>query len=121
MTQSTARRYEVADFTQIAATDCPCGHARRAFVEMADFPATIHRTEISADARLHYHQHLTEAYYFLSCAADAKMQLDDELIPVQPGMCIVVRPGCRHRAIGQMSVLIICLPKFDPADEWFDD
>jgi hypothetical protein len=26
----------------------------------------------------------------------------------------------RHRAIGQMKVLIVALPKFDPADEWLD-
>jgi hypothetical protein len=26
----------------------------------------------------------------------------------------------RHRAIGRMKVLIVALPKFDAADEWFD-
>ncbi len=77
-------------------------------------------TEISVDARLHYHKRLTETYYFLECGADAKIQLDEEAIDVHPGMCILIRPGTRHRAIGKMKVLIVVLPKFDPADEWFD-
>ncbi len=63
---------------------------------------------------------LTETNYFLECGADAQMQLDDEIIPVRPGMAIVIRPGCRHRAIGKMTVLVVCLPKFDPSDEWLD-
>jgi len=120
MSQIESRRYEVADLGQIPPVDCPCGSARRAFAELDDYPATIHRTDISADAQLHYHKRLTETYYFLDCAADARMQLDEEVIPVRPGMAIVVRPGCRHRALGKMRVLIVCLPKFDPADEWFD-
>jgi hypothetical protein len=48
------------------------------------------------------------------------MQLDDEIIPVHAGMCILIRPLTRHRAIGRMTVLNIVLPKFDPEDEWFD-
>ena len=52
--------------------------------------------------------------------ADAAMELDGERIPVRPGMCVLIRPGTRHRAVGRMKVLIIALPKFDPHDEWFD-
>ena len=45
------------------------------------------------------------------------MQLDDEIIPLKPGRCIIIPPGVRHRAIGPMKVLIFVLPKFDPEDE----
>jgi mannose-6-phosphate isomerase-like protein (cupin superfamily) len=112
--------YEVVDFHEVPGIDCPCGVARRAFVDAEGFPATIHVTEISAAAKTHYHQRLTETYYFLECDADAKMQLNEETIPVKPGMSILIRPGTRHRAIGKMKVLIVVIPKFDPADEWFD-
>ncbi len=112
--------YEIADFDRIQPVPCPCGSARRAFVEVEDFPGTIHRTEIAHDARVHYHRRITEVYYFLECQADAAMLLDGEQIPVHPGMCIMIRPGTRHRAIGQMKVMIVALPKFDPHDEWFD-
>jgi mannose-6-phosphate isomerase-like protein (cupin superfamily) len=115
-----ASKYEIVDFAAIAGVPCPCGSARRAFGDAADFPATVHMTEISVDALLHYHKKLTETYYFLECDADAKMQLDDEIVPVHAGMCIRIPPGVRHRALGKMKILNIVIPKFDPADEWMD-
>jgi len=120
MMPETIPGVEIADFNEIAPTPCPCGLARRAFADVEDFPATVHVTEISADAKLHYHKKLTETYFFLECEPDARMQLNDKTIAVRPGMSIVVRPLVRHRAIGRMKVLIMVLPKFDPADEWFD-
>ncbi|MFP6752741.1 MAG: cupin domain-containing protein [Pirellulaceae bacterium] len=122
MVEQTAERgYEVVDFNEIEGVPCPCGSARRAFADVDDLPATVHVTEISADAKLHYHKQLTETYYFLECDPGARMQLDDQFINVHPGMSIMIRPGTRHRAIGQMKVLIVVFPKFDPADEWLDD
>src|SRR5207248_2299612 len=83
------RTYHVADFAEIAAVPCPCGLARRAFADVADFPGTIHVTEISADARVHYHRRLTETYYFLDCGDDARMELDGKSIAVKPGLCVL--------------------------------
>ena len=120
MSTTTTNGYEVADFAEIAGVPCPCGTARRAFADVTDFPGTVHVTEISADAKVYYHKTLTETYFFLECGPDAQMQLDDERIPVHPGMCIMIRPGTRHRAVGRMKVLILVLPKFDEGDEWFD-
>jgi len=115
--EPTTRRYQIVDFDQLPAVPCPCGQARRALAESPDFPGTIHRTRITIDAKLHYHERLTETYYVLECRPDAKMQLDDELVPVKPGTCIVIPPGVKHRAVGEMTVLIVVLPKFDPKDE----
>jgi len=119
MTTQLEPGYEIVDFSVLPGVECPCGTARRAFADVPDFPATVHVTEIAADARLHYHRKLTETYYFLECGPDARMQLEDQIIPVHPGMCILIRPGTRHRAIGRMRVLIVVFPKFDPDDEWF--
>src|SRR5262245_10156398 len=112
--------YELVDFANVPGVPCPCGTARRGLADVADFPGTIHVTEISEDAQLHYHRQLTETYFLLECAADARMQLNDEVVPVRPGMCIMIRPGTRHRAIGKMRVLIVVYPKFDPDDEWLE-
>jgi mannose-6-phosphate isomerase-like protein (cupin superfamily) len=121
MRQPTRQRgYEVVDFQRLPGVPCPCGTARRGLADIDDFPGTVHVTDISADARLHYHKRLTETYFFLECEPDARMQLDDVWIDVRPGMCVMIRPGTRHRAVGRMRVLILVLPKFDPADEWFD-
>lgn len=114
------KSYERVRFSSLPGVPCPCGTARRAFADVEDFPGTIHVTEISADAQLHYHRHLTETYYFLECEPGARMQLNDETITVQAGDCVLIRPGTRHRAIGKMKVLIVVFPKFDESDEWFD-
>ena len=119
--QTQLRPYEVVDFAEIEATACPCGTARRAFADVEDFPGTVHVTEISENAKLHYHKRLTETYYFLECQSGAQMQLNDDVIEVRSGMCVMIRPGVRHRAIGKMKVLIVVLPKFDPNDEWLDE
>ncbi len=116
----TVRRWRHADFTEIAEVPCPCGTARRAFTDVTEFPGTVHVTEISENAKRHYHKTLTETYFFLKCGDDAQMELDGELIPVCERQCIVIPPGVRHRAVGRMTVLIIVLPQFDAADEWFD-
>ncbi len=114
------QRWHLADFAEIEGVPCPCGTARRAFADVAEFPGTLHVTEIAADAKLHYHREHTETYFFVECDEGAAMQLDDETVPVRAGTSIVIPPGVRHRAVGTMKVLIVCLPEFDPADEWFD-
>src|SRR5690606_28777211 len=118
--QPAKLRYHLVDFDEIEPVRCPCGLARRAFEAVAEFPGTIHVTEIHEDARRHYHRRLTETYYFLECEPGAEMELDDRRIAVRPGTCVVIPPGVRHRAVGRMRVLIVVLPKFDPEDEWFD-
>ena len=55
--------YEVVDFAELEAVDCPCGQAKRAFADVIDYPGTIHVTDISVDAKLHYHKRLTETNY----------------------------------------------------------
>jgi len=91
--------------------------ARRALADAPEFPGTLHRTHITRDAKLHYHRRLTETYYVLECEPGARMQLDDDLLPVQPGFCVLIPAGVRHRAVGNLTVLIICMPEFDPGDE----
>ena len=114
------RSAEIVDLPSLPGMQCPCGIARRAFAERADFPGTVHLTQIQQSAKTHYHKSHTEVYVILQCDQDAAMELDGTLHPVRPKTSILIPPGTRHRAIGQMEVLIVCLPKFDPADEHFD-
>lgn len=111
---------EIVDFANIEPVACPCGAARRAFLDVADLPISVHQTDISIDARTHYHRRLTEVYYILECGPEAALELDGERVPVAVGTCVRIPPGVRHRAVGRMKVLVIVSPKFDPADEWFD-
>ena len=111
-------RYEIARLTDLPAVKCPCGEARRAFADVPDGAASLHMVEISEDARAHYHRRLTEIYYILD--GEGEIELDGERHPVQPGDAILIKPGCRHRAIGRLRVLNVPIPAFDPEDEWFD-
>jgi mannose-6-phosphate isomerase-like protein (cupin superfamily) len=114
-------RAEIVRFDDLTPVQCPCGMARRAFTERDDLPFTFHRTQITEDARTHYHRTLTETYYILECGPDAAVELDGRREGIRAGDCIVIPPETRHRAVGRMTVLIVVFPKFDPADEWFDD
>ena len=78
----------------------------------------MHQVDIKADAQSHYHNAMTEIYVVLEGAGE--MELDGERVPVRPMSSIMIKPGCRHRAIGKLKILNIAIPKFDPADEWFD-
>ncbi len=91
----------IANFDLIAPVACPCGEARRAFYETDLFPGTIHRTTIRNEAKTHYHKQLTETYYILECDSNAALELDGELIPVRPGMCVIILscPASSNRRI----------------------
>jgi mannose-6-phosphate isomerase-like protein (cupin superfamily) len=113
-----SKRYHIARPTDLPAVPCPCGQSRRAFLDEADGVASLHVVDISTDARAHYHKRLTEIYYILE--GEGEMELDGERHPVRPGDAILIKPGCRHRAIGRLRVLNVPVPAFDPEDEWFD-
>jgi mannose-6-phosphate isomerase-like protein (cupin superfamily) len=114
----TTARYHAADFNDIEPVRCPCGWARRAFAQVECAPASVHLVKIEEDARTHYHKHMTETYVILE--GEGFLELDGERIPVRPMSTVMIRPGCRHRAIGKLTILNIPVPAFDPADEWFD-
>ncbi|HEY3321410.1 MAG TPA: cupin domain-containing protein [Planctomycetota bacterium] len=110
----------IADLNTIPGTRCPCGTSHRAFMQPDNNVASVHHVEISADAKAHYHKKMTEIYYILECQGLCQLELNGVLHPVRPGMAIMIHPGTRHRAVGQMKVLNIVVPPFDKSDEWFD-
>lgn len=112
------KNYLIENLEDLTPTECPCGTTRRAFIQPDNSVASIHLVDISKDARTHYHKKLTEIYLILE--GEGHMELDGELIPVKPMTTILIKPGCRHRAVGNMRIVNIPIPAFDPEDEWFD-
>ncbi len=110
--------YMIARFDEIDPIRCPCGFSRRAFVSPENTTATTHIVDIEEDARVHYHKKLTEIYLVLE--GSGALELDGEKVPVEPFTAILIKPGCRHRAVGKMRINICSIPAFDPKDEWFD-
>ena len=118
MSDAKTRKYSVVNLDDVTPVPCPCGMSRRAFTDDPDKIASLHDVDVSIDAKTHYHKKLTEIYYILEGAG--QMELDGELVDVGPGSTVLIKPGCRHRAIGKMRILNVPVPAFDPDDEWFD-
>ncbi len=110
--------FEVTDMLGVPPVACPCGQARRAFADFGGGLATLHVTDISDEARVHFHRKITEIYLFLE--GEGTMELDGKEVPVTPMRAVFIKPGCRHRAVGRFRVAITAIPAFDPEDEWFD-
>jgi mannose-6-phosphate isomerase-like protein (cupin superfamily) len=115
---NTGPRFAVAQLDEIPPVPCPCGQARRAFGEPWNTLATVHLTDICADSRTHYHRKMTEIYIVLE--GDGHLEADGEIIPLKPMTTVMIRPGCKHRAVGNLRILNIPMPPFDPADEFED-
>jgi mannose-6-phosphate isomerase-like protein (cupin superfamily) len=111
-------RFQITRPADLPPIACPCGETRRAFVDDVNGVASLHVVDISTDAQTHFHKRLTEIYYILE--GDGEMELDGQRHPVRPGDAILIKPDCRHRAIGRLKVINVSIPTFDSSDEWFD-
>ena len=109
---------QVVKLADIPPVPCPCGQARRAFAGDGNSVATLHQVDISRDSRTHYHERLTEIYYVLE--GRGYIELDGERHPIEAGTAVFIPPGTRHRAVGELRILNVVSPPFDPADEHFD-
>lgn len=110
--------YLIQQMDEIPGVPCPCGTSRRSFAIPGNAVATVHLVDISVNARAHYHRHMTEIYVVLE--GRGYLELDGERVVVRPFAAVMIQPGCRHRAVGDLRILNIAIPAFDPADEWFD-
>jgi mannose-6-phosphate isomerase-like protein (cupin superfamily) len=110
--------YWISQLDTLDPLRCPCGWTRRGFATTENAVATVHIVDIETDAQTHYHKRLTEIYVVLE--GEGHMELDGELVPVRPLSSILIKPGCRHRAIGRLKIINVVIPAFDPTDEWFD-
>jgi mannose-6-phosphate isomerase-like protein (cupin superfamily) len=104
-TTTTFIRKDAADIVPWKET---CGMIRTLIEEKDEAAAEIHHLEIT-DATLHYHKRTDEFYYVI--AGDGKMQLDDEEIDLHKGVTVYVPRGVKHRAWGNLEVLVVCIPR----------
>jgi mannose-6-phosphate isomerase-like protein (cupin superfamily) len=109
----------ITQLDQVPSQGCPCGSTRRAFVGEPGAVASMHLVDIHEDSRAHYHRRTTELYLVLEGIGE--IELDGERYPVRPLTAVYIKPGCRHRAIGNLRIVNVPVPGFDEADEWFDE
>ena len=67
---------------------------------------------------MHYHKTMSEIYLILD--GEGHMEVDDDVIPLRPMTAVLIRPGCRHRAVGKLKLVNVPVPAFNADDEWFD-
>jgi len=84
-----------------------CGQIRCLIEEKDGVAAEVHHVEIR-DAKLHYHERTDEIYYVI--AGKGTMVLDGEETELHPGVVVYVPRGVRHKAKGDLTVLLVCLP-----------
>jgi mannose-6-phosphate isomerase-like protein (cupin superfamily) len=84
-----------------------CGRIRPLIEESDGAPAEIHHVEIQ-DAKLHYHAHTDEFYHVID--GTGTMVLDDEEIALGPGVVVYVPRGVKHKAVGKLTILTVCIP-----------
>jgi mannose-6-phosphate isomerase-like protein (cupin superfamily) len=85
-----------------------CGEIR-CLVEAKDGAAgEVHHVQIH-DAKLHYHARTDEFYYIIS--GQGTMILDDEEIEVHQGVVVYIPRGVKHKAVGDLTVLTVCIPR----------
>ena len=111
-----APRLLIAQLDEIAPVACPCGQARRAFGDPDNPLASVHLTDISKDSRAHFHKRMTEIYIVLE--GEGVLEADGKTYPLKPMTTVMIPPGCVHRAVGNLRIINVPMPPFDPADEF---
>jgi mannose-6-phosphate isomerase-like protein (cupin superfamily) len=104
-TQTTYLRRDPSEIHPWAET---CGRIRCIIEEKDQAAGEVHHVEIQ-DAKLHYHERTDEFYYVID--GQGTMILDDEEIELHQGVVVYVPRGVRHKAIGRLTVLTVCIPR----------
>jgi mannose-6-phosphate isomerase-like protein (cupin superfamily) len=107
-TMSLASKPFIRDPAQVSPWKETCGDIR-CLIEESDLAAAeVHQVEIQ-DAKLHYHKKTDEIYYVID--GHGVLVLDDEEVEVHKGVVVYVPRGVRHKAVGTLTVLTICIPR----------
>ena len=85
-----------------------CG-AIRCLIEESDAAAAeVHQVDIQ-DAKLHYHERTDEFYYVIE--GQGTMILDETEIELHTGVVVYIPRGVKHKAVGNLKILTICIPR----------
>ena len=104
---NTATRFLRRDPSDVQPWAETCGQIRCLIEEKDGAAGEVHHVEIH-DAKLHYPERTDEFYYVIS--GTGTMTLDGEEIELHPGVVVYVPRGVRHKARGDLTVLVVCVP-----------
>jgi mannose-6-phosphate isomerase-like protein (cupin superfamily) len=102
-----ASKFLRRDPVEVAPWAETCGQIRTLIEERDGAAAEVHHVQID-NAKLHYHERTDEFYYVID--GRGTMILDDEEIELHRGVVVYVPRGTKHKAIGSLTVLTVCIP-----------
>ncbi len=110
--------YIVRHIDEVEPIPCPCGSSTR-IITSADTPvAGFHVTHIQ-DSRKHYHKNTTEIYHILE--GSGYLEIGVDTVELRPGLTVLIHKGTPHRGYGDFKTIVVPIPAFDPADEFFPE
>lgn len=118
MPATTAKGYLVRRVQDAPTVRSECGQSTRPLTFPDVATCSLHVTFIT-DSTRHYHRACTEVYYILQ--GRGKMELNDDVISVEPGMVVYIEPGTRHRLYSEDGVqtLVFGVPAYRQEDEFY--
>jgi len=117
MATTMTEKYIVRHLADLGEFRSTCGFRRSIFTPEDSDALSLSVLRIN-DSTKHYHNLTHEVYYVLE--GEGHLELDDEVVPLRPGTAVLVRPGVRHSAKGDVTVLIVGAPPFCSDDIFFD-
>lgn len=117
MSAVTTKGYLLRRQQDAPTVPCPCGQSTRPLTR-ADTPVcNLHITFIK-DSSKHYHKECTEVYYILE--GKGKMELNGDVVEVDPGTVVVIEPFTRHRLWSEDGVrtVVFGVPAVQAEDEY---
>jgi mannose-6-phosphate isomerase-like protein (cupin superfamily) len=110
--------YMIRRLAEAPTVPCPCGQSTRPLTR-ADTPVcNLHVTFIK-DSVKHFHKETTEVYFILE--GRGRLELNDDLIEVEPGMVVYIEPYTAHKLTSAEGVktVVFGVPALQPEDEYF--
>lgn len=118
MTTATTNGYLVRHIKDAPTVRSECGLSTRPLTYPELTLCNLHVTQIK-DSTRHYHRETTEVYYILK--GRGKMELNNDIVDVEPGTVIYIEPGTRHRLYSPEGVetIVFGVPAFRQDDEFY--
>src|SRR5712671_2919929 len=96
------------EVTQIKPWTETCGQIRPLIEEKDAAAAEVHHLQIT-DAKLHYHERTDEIYHVID--GQGRMRLGDKEFELHKDVVVYVPRGVKHKAWGNLTVLVVCIPR----------
>jgi mannose-6-phosphate isomerase-like protein (cupin superfamily) len=118
MSTAAKKGYFVRKLDEAPTVRSECGQSTRPLTYQDTDICNLHVAFIT-DSTKHYHRETTEVYYILQ--GHGKMELNDEVIDIEPNLIIYIEPYTAHRLTSTDGVrtIVFGVPAYRPDDEFY--